>query len=285
MNITDVLLSHGVGVGKKLKGDALPEDVLSGKTFSNIDGNDNVGTMANRGAVVMTPGLTNTWIPKGYHDGTGYFEGSSDLVSTNIKVGVTLFGVEGDSNIVDTSDADAYTSHILANRTAYVKGALKVGNMPDRGATNITPGTTNKTIATGYHSGGGVVYGDANLIPDNIKIGKSIFGVNGANGMLYATGTVIQTTSSQSFTISDLGFQPTFVFLSIDRGSSAFVISGKGSIGSFTLPSHLRYWKYDINYDNNSNISFTSGGFTFTSINRNPFGDENEITWYAVRYL
>lgn len=54
-------------------GNALPADVLSGKTFSNADGIDKTGTMVNNGAVSIT--LTDQdptyTIPKGYHNGLG----------------------------------------------------------------------------------------------------------------------------------------------------------------------------------------------------------------------
>lgn len=52
-------------------GNAQPPDVLDGKTFSNDDGPDKVGTMQNNGAVTITPGMADVAIPAGYHDGLG----------------------------------------------------------------------------------------------------------------------------------------------------------------------------------------------------------------------
>lgn len=54
-------------------GNALPADVLAGKTFSNADGIDKTGTMVNNGAVTITltdqdPSYT---VPEGYHNGSG----------------------------------------------------------------------------------------------------------------------------------------------------------------------------------------------------------------------
>lgn len=54
-------------------GNALPADVLFGKTFSNADGIDKTGTMVNNGAVTITltaqdPSYT---VPEGYHNGSG----------------------------------------------------------------------------------------------------------------------------------------------------------------------------------------------------------------------
>lgn len=54
-------------------------------------------------------------------------------------------------------------------------------------AQTITPGTSNKTIAAGrYLTGAQTIKGDANLTPEYIKSGVSIFGVTGS----YSGGTI-----------------------------------------------------------------------------------------------
>lgn len=58
-----------------------------------------------------------------------------------------------------------------------------VGTMPDNGAVTLVPTTTAQAIPAGYHNGSGVVTGDSDLEPENIRAGESIFGVQGA---LYA---------------------------------------------------------------------------------------------------
>ena len=81
---------------------------------------------------------------------------------------------------VNTDDANATASQILSGYTAYVKGKKITGNIPSQGAQTITPGTTNKTIASGkYLSGTQTIKGDSNLTAGNIKAGTSIFGVSG----------------------------------------------------------------------------------------------------------
>lgn len=57
----------------KPTGDAVPANVLAGKTFSNADGVGKTGTMVNNGAVTITltdqdPSYT---VPQGYHNGSG----------------------------------------------------------------------------------------------------------------------------------------------------------------------------------------------------------------------
>lgn len=96
MDITNVLRAHGIGVGKKLVGNAQPSDVRAGKTFSNVDGNDKVGTLAERGgARTITPGTTNQVLQSGIYDGAITVQGDPNLVPANILSGKTIFGITG----------------------------------------------------------------------------------------------------------------------------------------------------------------------------------------------
>lgn len=89
------------GGGVQPTGNAQPADVLAGKTFSNADGIDRVGTMVNRGAVSGTATPTQPYtIPAGYHNGSGVINGTggyssftasggdgNQLLGTNFTVG------------------------------------------------------------------------------------------------------------------------------------------------------------------------------------------------------
>lgn len=164
----------------RAEGDAVAGDVLAGKTFSNGDDTGIIGTIPNQGQIIIAPGTANIAIPAGYHDGTGFVEGDADLISSNIKAGKSIFGIAGNSNVVDTSPGTAVAGEILSGKVSFVDGAQVTGCMANRGAYNITPDASNITIPQGYHSGAGVVYGDADLVSGNIISGKNIFGVVGS---------------------------------------------------------------------------------------------------------
>lgn len=76
-------------------GTAAVGDVLSGKTFTSTAGLGATGAMPNNGAVTLTPTTSDQAIATGYHNGTGACGGDADLVASNIKSGVNLFGVTG----------------------------------------------------------------------------------------------------------------------------------------------------------------------------------------------
>ncbi|RKI37287.1 hypothetical protein D7V86_24860 [bacterium D16-51] len=81
-----------------------------------------------------------------------------------------------------TQDATAGAEQVLSGYTAYAKGNKITGSIPSQGAQTITPGTSAKYVEAGcYLSGRQTIQGDGNLIPENIKKGVSIFGVEGSH--------------------------------------------------------------------------------------------------------
>lgn len=77
----------GAGGGIMPTGNAQPVDVLAGKTFSNAEGIDKVGTMVNNGAVSETLAAGESYtIPAGYHNGSGTISADSSNFSPNTRI-------------------------------------------------------------------------------------------------------------------------------------------------------------------------------------------------------
>lgn len=108
--------------------DAGQGDVLSGKTYYK-DGKK-TGSMPNNGdtsGTISTKAGTVS-VPAGYTSGGTVSIDSTEqgkIVSGNIKSGVTILGVSGDSNVVDTTlDSGAATAASIVNGySAFVNGA------------------------------------------------------------------------------------------------------------------------------------------------------------------
>jgi hypothetical protein len=108
-------------------GNAQPYQVLEGITFSNVNVSGVTGTMPDNGTLTITPGISDQTIAEGYHSGAGVVSGVADLLSNNIKSGITLYGVVGDPMVVDTSEGEAVAADIKVDRRVYVDGAKVTG--------------------------------------------------------------------------------------------------------------------------------------------------------------
>jgi hypothetical protein len=198
------------------EGDAVAANVLAGKKFSNDNDTGLVGTLD-----------------------------LSNLVSGNIKSGVTINGVSGKSSVVDTADSNAVAGQILNGQTAYVNGNKIVGNIPTIGYANIPTSCgqwANGDLAvylanSGYYiagAGGSEVRvpvaqlqnADTDLIAQNIVAGKSIFGIAGnasigsLGGMKFASGIITNVQRDTSVAgsnyygvVSGLTFTPSIIIV------------------------------------------------------------------------
>ena len=139
---------------------------------------------------------------------TSVSNGKTLVAAAITDKGVTASGSDTFTVLADKIDnivlvGDAVESDVVAGKTfSNDFGTGKVGTMINRGAYNITPGTNNVTIPQGYHSGAGVVYGDADLVAENIVNTKNIFGVTGVfKGSTIKSrqhGTVSLTTNTET---------------------------------------------------------------------------------------
>lgn len=119
-----------------------------------------------------------------------------DLTGDNVTAdkllkGYKAHGADGEPVIgscefdANTQDATAQEAEILVGKTAYNKGNKITGTMKDNGAVTgtISEKDGEYSVPQGYHDGGGKVSIDstekAKLIPENIRDGVTILGVEG----------------------------------------------------------------------------------------------------------
>lgn len=131
----------------KPTGDAVPANVLAGKTFSNADGTGKTGTMVNNGAVSVT--LTDQdptyTIPEGYHNGSGVV-GFSASGGDGADLIVTCDSVFAGSIITCTDGTDTFTKTCPSSSPYEVTfQSIPVGTWTISGSYS---GTTFSTIFT-----------------------------------------------------------------------------------------------------------------------------------------
>lgn len=176
-------------------------DGLSAVTINPVD-NRYIGSNINRQPeYAYTPGTTDQIIPGGmYLDGDQTILGDINLLPENIRLGSTIFGVNGtfEDGGIDTSDATATPGDIAEGVTCYVNGEKIVGELSDlRNFMNYGTGSSINVAGDiyyrltaeypdgGYVPKGGPVsiftrmssFGDAN--PEDVCSGKTFTSSSG----------------------------------------------------------------------------------------------------------
>lgn len=132
-------------------------------------------------------------ISKVIYGGETLIDLTADTIeSDKLLKGYTAHGADGEAiegscdYDANTQDATATAAEILSGKTAYNKGVKVTGTMKNNGAVSgkISTKAGKYTVPQGYHDGSGAVQIDATeqakLIPDNIRDGVTILGVEGA---------------------------------------------------------------------------------------------------------
>ncbi len=177
---------------------ATTNDVRSGRAFWCLQSS---GWGMQTGAApvqILSPGSST--MTNGYYASNDLAQVDTDLVASNICMGVTIFGVTGASNLANTSSGDADSGDILSGKTAWVDGNLVAGN--------ITPqmlSATTQTVSTGYYATTTLNQVDPDLSSANIKDGVNIFGVPGSAGSVAPRVPLPRTGQTLSYQTGDDG--------------------------------------------------------------------------------
>ena len=146
---------------------------------------------------------------------------ADSITKEKLLKGYTAHGADGEPITgtceydANTQDATATESEILTGKTAYNKGNKVTGKMPNNGAVagKITSKAQKYTVPQGYHDGSGTVQIDATeqakLVPDNIRQGVTVLGVegnmSGSEDVKAQSKTATPKTTSQTI-LPDSGY-------------------------------------------------------------------------------
>lgn len=173
---------------------AAAEDILAGKKSVDATGAEITGTMTNRGAWTSTKTSNGSvTIPEGYHNGSG-------KVTVNVSTSTATGALDTPSINFDTT-----TGKFTATSKVKTSGYISTSETKTASYTitrylggEYTPTKASRTVSLAgkYCTGDVVIKGDNNLVPENIKSGVSIFGVEGT---LKTGANAISITTNRSW--------------------------------------------------------------------------------------
>lgn len=259
---------------------ATAEYILAGLT-AYVKGAKVTGTGVNNGpASAETINITNQnqeyTIAKGFHSGLRKIKAViTNLVSGNIRAGVSVGGVQGKSTVVDTEDAVLDPAYLLTGYSGYDDGIKKAGTMPNfygawQAALSTSPGVGRLHMfpPTGYYNTGagtGVYADSADFIAANILSGKNIFGVAGTAiaGKRFASGSFGPSYSGSPWVNPGASYL-TFYDPGGNSYSRAFMISISNLNLGFT-PSLILILNNLYSYTANGVTAYLKDGFYTSS--------------------
>ena len=157
---------------------------------------------------------------------------NSELIANNIKKGVTIGGITGTLESLDTSDATATAEDILKGETAYVDGNKIIGILELLNTSDATATAADIVSGKTAYVNGGKVTGTLSAYK-------------------YATGTFNTPDDGNDINVT-CGFKPKYIMIWDNRSTVCVYSDGKGSL-------------VDVNdyYDSATNVvKPTTNGFT-----------------------
>ena len=163
----------------------------------------------------------------------GYFattaNASSNLVASYIKSGITIGGITGTLEVLDTSDADATPADIAKGKTAYVNGVKITGTYVENTLGTVTGNETENSHVNDK-------YGNPVVVPAGFKV------VNPDDDV--TKGIVIEDVSALGKTADTKGSQ--FVWIPVGdlitdtNGSTTTITLGRYTFGSDGTPTPVQ---------------------------------------------
>ena len=217
-------------------------------------------------------------------------------ISADAEDAYPLKGVQDNKYYIriSGSDADVTASKMLSGIVGYTNNGKVTGSIQSQAAQTITPGASDKTIASGkYLSGTQTIKGDANLLAENIKSGISIFGVTGtyessdsSGGKNVAQGTITGAGTNAVTIDTGLNSFTTLLvvkdsFVSATTGIEILVVNGIGGTcrgfgvgtGSYVKSPSTSVGAVTVN----------GGTVTYTPSNEaQGLISNSAYTWYAI---
>lgn len=191
--------------------------VLAPNTFYAVGPPKKTGTMP---TVALNPALNS--YPAGYHAGAVSLTAvDADLATGNIKSGITIFGVAGKTEVVDTTTGSPIAAiRMRTSDVGWANGIQYTGS----GTKTLSP--ANDTVNEGYYVATTLHAVDADLASANIKSGITIFGLTGpatVQDISAANATVAQVLASNTFfSVSGTIKTGTMPTVALAAGNSAY---------------------------------------------------------------
>ncbi len=239
--------------GKKLVGNAVAGEVLTGKTFSNATGNDKVGTMPDRAAMTLIPGASDVAIPAGYHNGAGKVSKVA-VDPSKVLSGTVIAGIAGTIPLRGNEEYAGWSRATLGPVPATEARShmrIPLGAYLNDGANG-----------SGYQA---IFLDDPNFTAKNIVAGVSIFGLLGTRTPLtipVRTGTIASV--NDALNVSGLDFRPKMIIVACTAATTFWGLC----IDSNAIGVHP-YNNVNLVRDNNnyvsSKFSINSDGFSMAS--------------------